>query len=221
MLSAINHIHARRADLRQAIDVAACFKEWEETCVPSYCHPNLAAAYVSWWRLFAAVRLAKRLCPGGTSALDFGSSVGELGRLLPRSLSRYDFIEENDAAARYLLQHQPQARRQSLEAIPQAAYDWVFAIDALEHNDDYPGLLARLARSLTPTGVLVISGPTENWLYRLGRRIAGFDGHYHTTTIFAIEDAARKILRCRKVTTIVPGLPLFRLSVWSAPSSPA
>ena len=162
------------------------------------------------------MRLAKRLCPGGTSALDFGSSVGELGRLLPRSLSRYDFIEENDAAARYLLQHQPQARRQNLEAIPQAAYDWVFAIDALEHNDDYPGLLARLARSLTPTGVLVISGPTENWLYRLGRRIAGFDGHYHTTTIFAIEDAARKILRCRKVTTIVPGLPLFRLSVWSA-----
>ena len=216
MLSAINHIHARRADLRQAIDIAGYFKEWEETCVPSYCHSNLAAAYVSWWRLFRSVRLARRFCPGGTRVLDFGSSVGELGRLLPRSIARYDFIEENDAAARYLVQHLPCAQRQNLDQVPTSAYDWVFAIDALEHNDDYAGLLERLAQCLTPTGVLVISGPTENWLYRLGRRIAGFEGHYHTTTIFHIEQAAAKVLQCRNVTTIIPGLPLFRLSVWSA-----
>lgn len=215
MISAISHIQSRRGALRRALDVEAHFKEWEESCVPSYCHRNLAAAYVSWWRLFRAVRLARRFCPEGKTALDFGSSVGELGRLLRRADGGYDFVEENEAAVRYLVQQLPAARRRRLDGIPAGGYDWIFAIDSLEHNDDFAGLLEVLARGLSPRGVLVISGPTENWLYRLGRRIAGFDGHYHTTTIFHIERAAAERLERRGVVSIMPGLPLFRLSAWS------
>lgn len=213
MLSAIRHIHARRSALRRAIDIERHFAQWEESCVPSYCHRNLAAAYISWWRLFAAARLARRHCPQARTALDFGASVGELARLLGPAIA-YDFVEAHEAAAGYLQAQLPRARRRSMNELPAGGYDCVFAIDALEHNADYPNLLAQLAGVLSPCGILVLSGPTENWLYRLGRRVAGFNGHYHTTTIFHIEAAAARLLRRRDVATVIPGLPLFRLSVW-------
>ncbi len=215
MLSALYHIHARRNALRSDIDTIAHFEQWEESCVPSYCHSNLAAAYVSWWRLYRAVALARRHCPLGRTVLDFGASVGELARLLPATIERYDFIEAHDQAARYVLSHVASARRRDLSDIAPGAYDWIFAIDALEHNENYAELLAMLAQGLAPSGIIVLSGPTENRLYRLGRRIAGFGGHYHTTTIYAIERAASAIVKLRGVSTIVPGLPLFRLSAWS------
>lgn len=215
MLSALKHVQARRNALCHDIDTIAHFEEWEESCVPSYCHPNLAAAYVSWWRLYRAVALARRHCPAGRAALDFGASVGELARLLPATIGRYDFIEEHDQAARYVLANIKSAHRRDLADIAPGAYDWIFAVDALEHNENYAELLAQLARGLAPGGILILSGPTENWLYRLGRRIAGFGGHYHTTTIYAIEQAASTLLTLRGVSTIVPGLPLFRLSAWS------
>jgi len=215
MLSALNHIHNRRAALRSDIDMIAHFEEWEESCVPSYCHRNLAAAYVSWWRLYRAVALARRHRPDAHSVLDFGASVGELARLLPASIARYDFVEAHDQAARYVLANVRSARRCALAEIAPDSYHWIFAIDALEHNENYAELLAKLARGLAPGGILILSGPTENWLYRVGRRIAGFGGHYHTTTIYAIEQAASAVLRQRDISVIVPGLPLFRLSAWS------
>jgi 2-polyprenyl-3-methyl-5-hydroxy-6-metoxy-1,4-benzoquinol methylase len=216
MYNALRHIHSRRAELARNIDIVAAFEQWEESCVPSYCHRNLAAAYVSWWRLFRAVDLAKKHRPHGRTSLDFGSSVGELGHLLEGAGGRYDFVEANEHAATLLLRRIPHASRRTLDNLPSAAYDWIFAIDSLEHNDDYDGLLKRLANALSPNGVMIISGPTENWLYRLGRRIAGFDGHYHTTTIFEIERAAQSVMRRLETVSILPGLPLFRLSVWAA-----
>jgi 2-polyprenyl-3-methyl-5-hydroxy-6-metoxy-1,4-benzoquinol methylase len=213
--STLRHIRTRRAALQREIETATHFEEWEESCVPSYCHPNPLAALVSWWRLYRAVGMAKRHCPEGRRALDFGASVGELARLLPEAVG-YDFVEAHDKAASYLMSQLPQAQRRDLASIMPRAYDWIFAIDSLEHNDNYASLLAALAQGLAPGGVLVLSGPTENWLYKLGRRIAGFGGHYHKTTIYHIEDAARAagLERCG-LSVILPGLPLFRLSAWS------
>jgi len=215
MISALRHIHARRHALLGEIDTVRHFEAWEESCVPSYCHPNLLAAYVSWWRLYRAVALAKRHCPAGRSVLDFGSSVGELARLLPAAIDSYDFVESHEAAARVLLSGSPRARRRNLAEEDSDLYDWIFAVDSLEHNEDYADLLSILARKLAPGGVLILSGPTENWLYRLGRLLAGFAGHYHKTTIYHIEEAASAHLRRRGLSIIIPGLPLFRLSAWS------
>ncbi len=215
MLQQLKHIHARRTDLRRHIDIEAAFEAWEETCVPSYCPANLLAAYVSWFRLFRAIALARRNRPDATRVLDFGSSVGELGQLLDRPGMAYDFIEQDEEAARYLLSHFPGAVRRSLDDAPEGDYDWVYAIDSLEHNEDYADLLDRLAAKLAPSGIMVLSGPTENRLYRLGRAVAGFNSHYHMTTIYQIETAAARTLVKLDGATILPGLPLFRLSVWS------
>lgn len=213
LLDKLAHVRRRRRALRSRIDVAAAFSTWEETCVPSYLHRNRLAAGVAWARLFAAVELAERHAPDGP-VLDFGAAVGELVPLLPGRSSPYAFVEAEDHAAALLLEQHPFAVRRSLDELADGAYAAVFALDALEHNTDFASLLERLSRALRPDGVFVLSGPTENRLYALGRRIAGFDAHYHESDVHAIERAAATWLRCVDVKTVPFGVPLFRVSVW-------
>jgi hypothetical protein len=98
--------------------------------------------------------------------------------------------------------------------LPERAFRTVLALDSLEHNDDLDGILGRLTASLADDGRLVISGPTESALYRLGRRIAGFSGHYHKQTVHDVEAAAAKLLRRVSVSSVPPLGALFRISVW-------
>lgn len=214
MLSQIDHIRSRRADLRRDIDVVKTFEAWEESCVPSYCHSNWLAAYISWVRLFRAAKLAHSIVPHPTRILDFGSSVGELGHLISQQGDNYEFIENDEQSVDYLQSRLPLANRVVLESAPDGAYDLLFAIDSLEHNDNYAELLETLVTKLSPVGCLILSGPTENGLYRLGRRIAGFDGHYHETTIYRIEAAAQRLLTRHSVRSVLPFAPLFRISAW-------
>lgn len=212
-LERIRHIRERRRALRQRIDAFGQFEAWEETCVPSYVHPNRAAALVSWWRLFAAVDLADRHASWGP-VLDFGSSVGELAHVLPPQAGPYEFCELEEHAVEVLMANRPDAVRRTLEDAPENHYSVVFALDSLEHNEAYAELLEVLATKLRPGGLLVLSGPTENRLYVLGRRIAGYDGHYHETNIYAIEEAAKRTLQMAEAWTVPMGAPLFRISGW-------
>jgi SAM-dependent methyltransferase len=209
----LGHVRESRRRLSSTIDLRTQFETWEETCVPSYCHPNIAAAGVSWLRLVRALALAESL-HGVGPVLDFGAATGELGKLLDPRVE-YHFIEQDPGAAAYLARQLPRAIRHSLDDAPDGHFGCVFALDSLEHNDDYAELLDRLARKVRRDGVLIVSGPTESALYRLGRRIAGFSAHYHKTTIREIELAADGLM-LRLATTAIPfnGGALFRISAW-------
>lgn len=220
MIGTLSHIRQRRSALRRSIDVKGAFEEWEESCVPSYVHPNPLAAYVSWQRLFVAARLANQLAPHPVRVLDFGSSVGELSHILHYD-GDYEFVEMDDASANFLTRQNSRARRLTLEEAPEGTYDLVFAIDSLEHNEEYAELLNELAKRLAPGGFLVLSGPTENKLYRFGRKVAGFEGHYHHTTIFDIERAAQPTLERIACRTVPFGVPLFRITAWKRRARPS
>jgi SAM-dependent methyltransferase len=211
----IQHVRERRKALRSRIDAFGAFETWEETCVPSYVHPNRAAAAVSWWRLFAAVDLAKAYVQPGP-VLDFGASVGELAHVLPSTAHPYWFVEQEAPAAAVLQSVLPDAIRTELADAPDGHFAAVFALDSLEHNTNFGELLDQLAPKLSPHGVLILSGPTENALYRLGRAVARYDGHYHETNIHAIEARAAQSYTHLATRTVPVGLPLFRLSAWAA-----
>ncbi len=207
-------IRARRAELRTQFDLAHSFAQIEESCVPSYCHPNALAAAVAWWRLLVARSLYGRYGSAGP-ILDFGAATGELFHLLD-STEAYHYVEENDLLVDALARSIPSARRERLAALPPAHFAAIFALDALEHNRDVGSIADALAAALRPGGQLFVSGPTENALYRMGRRLAGFDGHYHEATIYQIEKTLAERLR-RVALRRVPAVPaLFRLSVWEA-----
>jgi SAM-dependent methyltransferase len=209
------HIHQRRRALRAIIDVKKHFTFWEESCVPSYCHPNLVAAYISWWRLFKAVELARSTITNSLidiSALDFGSSVGELGHLIPDW--KYYYVENDDTAAKLLQAFLPNAVRSELTSLPDACFDVIFALDSLEHNKNYAAILNEIIEKLKPDGILILSGPTENSFYKLGRYLTGFKGHYHETNIFAIEKTAAHLLENICVYSLPFAPSLFRISIW-------
>ncbi len=216
-MTSLAHVAQRRKVLGDAIKYRSNFELWEESCVPSYCHPNWLAAFISWQRLYTAAKLGRRIKPDAKRILDFGSSVGELGHHLPRS-ARYEFIESHEPAAGFLREQLPESRRTTLEEAPAAGYDQIFAIDSLEHNENYGELLDILVTKLAPGGVLILSGPTENFLYRLGRKIAGFEGHYHETNIHAIERAASALLQRKAARSIFPILTFFRVTAWQSAS---
>lgn len=213
MLDRIHHVRQRRQALRDRIDAFGAFETWEETCVPSYLHPNRAAAAVSWWRLFAAVDLAKACMPPGP-VLDFGASVGELAHVLPSTAHPYWFVEQEAPAVAVLQSVLPDAVPSELASAPDGYFAAVFALDSLEHNTNFGELLDALAPKLAPDGVLILSGPTENALYKMGRRVAGFDAHYHETNIRAIEARAQERYVHLATRTVPVGLPLFRISAW-------
>jgi hypothetical protein len=85
----------------------------------------------------------------------------------------------------------------------------VLALDVLEHVADLKETIAAIAAAMAPEGRLIVSGPTENALYRLGRRLAGFSGHYHRRAVGDVEAALRERFRIVAKRVVVPLLPLF------------
>ena len=208
-----NVVNTRRTLLKNYFDIVHQFEQIEESCIPSYAHPNLAAAGVSWWRLACAAKAYRRHCPEGP-VLDFGAASGELFHVLqPDEL--YHFVELNDKLSEALNHFNPEAIRQMQDSLSPNNYAAVFALDSLEHNDNVPELLERIHKTLREDGLLILSGPTENWIYRLGRRLAGFSGHYHTTNIGDIERMSEALFsKVAQQTIPLPIAPLFSITVW-------
>ena len=54
-------------------------------------------------------------------------------------------------------------------------------------------------------------GPTENWLYKLGRRIVGFSGHYHVRDVHDIAVEMQRRFDVRLVKRIGFPVSLFHV----------
>jgi 2-polyprenyl-3-methyl-5-hydroxy-6-metoxy-1,4-benzoquinol methylase len=192
-------------------DVKRQFEEIEESCIPSYVHGNRPAAWVAWQRNKAAARLYADHAPAGP-ILDFGAATGEVGHLIDKR-GPYHIIEQDEVLAKACAEWQP-AERQTLETAQAGSYAAIFALDSLEHNEDIPSLVDKLVPLLRADGVFILSGPTENAFYRFGRRLAGFSGHYHHSTIFDIEAIFAQRLRLFETRRVPIAPALFRVTAW-------
>jgi 2-polyprenyl-3-methyl-5-hydroxy-6-metoxy-1,4-benzoquinol methylase len=172
------------------MSLAFSFKELEETAIPSYTHRLAPIRYLFLRRLRVALDLLRRHLPVRAEVLDFGCGAG----LMTIALQQHGFISWRcDVRPQVCL---PEARSRS-ELWPArgdyeelSRFSGCVTLDVLEHLPDDE--LARFCQSFAPGAVLVISGPTENWLYRLGRRVAGFKGDYHQRDVFQIERYLRE-----------------------------
>ena len=64
------------------------------------------------------------------------------------------------------------------EKINSNSLDLIIAANVLEHVSDVKELLMVFMDKLKDDGIIIISGPTENRLYKLGRWIINFEGDF-------------------------------------------
>jgi len=205
-------------ELLQRIAKGLSDEDRAEMAIPSYLHSNPALRWMAWRRLEVVVESLQRLTlakGSGSVALDFGCGSGVLFR---DTLSCFDRVVGVDlvlTAAKALVSElnlQDVSLLTPAEAdtaVRHASVDVVIAAEVLEHVDDLPPTLTQFKNWLKPSGRLLVSLPTENTLYRLGRRLAGFSGHYHHSNAASIDETIRAFgFRRHKLSQIPAPGPL-------------
>jgi 2-polyprenyl-3-methyl-5-hydroxy-6-metoxy-1,4-benzoquinol methylase len=190
----------------------------DEAAFPAYAHRNLLIDRIFWGRLAAAERYLAARPP--KAVLDFGCGSGVMSYILSGLAERVVATDIEPATfhlMRSAVDFPPNIVFASALEIGeeryQQSFDAILALDVLEHVEDLEAVLLRFQKLLRPGGIVVISGPTENALYRLGRRLAGhrFTGEYHVSDIDRIEAKCRRHGSIQPIATIYRLLPLFRI----------
>jgi len=190
--------------------------ELAEAAFPAYANRNPVIDWIFWRRL----RLAERyvLQSRAQRVLDFGCGSGVMVHCLASAGLEVVGVDVNLAPLRAVCRSIKFPQSASF-ATPEELdgqcdrFDAILALDVLEHIADLSGFIATAKRLLKTGGAVVVSGPTENLLYRLGRKLAGkeYSGNYHVSDIERIRERLAQSFVIEPIATIYPPLPLFRL----------
>lgn len=159
----------------------------DEQAAPAYLEGWALSRYVFWRKLHFVIKAAA-LRPN-TRVFDFGCGTGILLSRLSAEGRRVQATDLHMEMARGVARRLKLERVEFVgperweEEVADGAMEAIIAANVLEHIEDRQDFLRKLMRKLTATGRLVISGPTENALYKFGRKLIGFSGHYHVTNV--------------------------------------
>lgn len=162
----------------------------DEMAIPSYLHSNPLIRWLMWRRY----EVVADLIGDGTNqtALEFGCGMG---LFLPELDRRFDRTFAVDLYPDYAMSLSDRRGLTidfvtTLDQISDGEVDVIVAADVLEHVEDLPHYLSKFSAILKPGGRLIVSGPTENIVYKIGRIMAGFGdkGDYHHTNIGRLID---------------------------------
>ncbi len=192
----------------------------DEHGFPAYAHGNPLINWWFWKRLHMAMSYVEAGAPYDR-AMDFGCGSGVMLPFLAEHSRQVVAADIDLVPLENMKRHVPMpanvgvrdASPRSMEDLPAASFDLILALDVLEHVKDLPGTVTMLLRLLKPGGQLVISGPTENALYRLGRRLAGpeYSGDYHERGIGEIRRELSRKTRIIQIATLYWPIPLFQI----------
>lgn len=192
----------------------------DEAGFPAYSHPNPIINRVFWQRMHRAMNHIERSAPH-ENILDFGCGSGVMLPFLAMHSRHVTAIDIDLLPLERVKGHIPlaanvevlDAKVTPIARLGTNSYDLIIALDVLEHVDDLPGTLSQLMNLLKPGGQLVVSGPTENLLYRIGRKLAGpeYSGEYHERGIAEIRRELRRIARIEHIATLYHPAPLFEV----------
>jgi len=192
----------------------------DEQAGPAYLEGMALSRWAFWKRLSSVTGLLPETGQG--ACLDFGCGMGMMLPLLRRRFATVYGVDLVPEAAREFLRRWDAAYRESHEdvsvhddiegtGLADGSVDLILALDVLEHVDHLEDTLDRMRRLLSPRGVLLVCGPTENWIYKLGRRVVGFSGDYHHRSISDIERVMEDRFTVRTVKRMFYPFTLFVL----------
>jgi 2-polyprenyl-3-methyl-5-hydroxy-6-metoxy-1,4-benzoquinol methylase len=192
----------------------------DEAAFPAYSHRNPVINWLFWQRLRKVMDFIQSPVPY-EHILDFGCGSGVMLPFLSSISSHVTAMDVDLLPLQRVQDFIPlannievkDAAQTAITDLPANRCDLIIALDVLEHVQDLPRTLNELLALLKPNGQLIVSGPTENILYQVGRKIAGpeYSGEYHERGIAEIKDELRKIASIQPIATLYRPIPLFEL----------
>lgn len=192
----------------------------DEIGFPAYSHANPLISWLFWKRLHAVMDYLERGAPYART-LDFGCGSGVMLPFLASISAEVVAADVDLLPLEHMRQHMPLApnvqiwdiSKGAISQAPAGSFDLIIALDVLEHVSDLSGTLTQLLRLLRPGAQLVVSGPTENVMYRLGRRLAGpeYSGEYHERGVAEIRRTLAGMARLKWIATLYWPAPLFEI----------
>jgi 2-polyprenyl-3-methyl-5-hydroxy-6-metoxy-1,4-benzoquinol methylase len=199
----------------------------DEAGFPAYSHHNPLINWLFWQRLRKVMDYVKTDAPY-ENILDFGCGSGVMLPFLCRVSARvtamdidllpFERVSRQRAFPANLTVQD--ANQTTLKDLPPASFDLIIATDVLEHVDDISGTLVDMQALLKPNGQIIISGPTENILYKIGRKLAGpeYSGDYHERGILEVRELLGQQMKVIPIATLYWPVPLFEIFAGQADS---
>jgi 2-polyprenyl-3-methyl-5-hydroxy-6-metoxy-1,4-benzoquinol methylase len=194
----------------------------DEAGFPAYSHSNPLINWLFWQRLHIAMNYLERHAPYEKS-LDFGCGSGVMLSFLAQHSQQVTAMDIDLVPLERVKKYIPlaeniqvlDANQTSIAQLPPKSFDLINALDVLEHVHDLPRTLSGLLGLLKAGGRMVVSGPTENILYQIGRRIAGpeYSGAYHERGIAEIKRELKRLARVEQIAMLYRPVPLFEVFV--------
>lgn len=193
---------------------------FDEAAFPAYSNRNPLINWLFWERLRMVLNYVEADAPY-ENILDFGCGSGVMLPFLCRishlvsamdiDLLPFESINRQRAFPDNLKVYD--ARKVPLQDLPKARFDLIVATDVLEHVDDLPGTLADMKALLKSAGQIIISGPTENIFYKIGRKLAGpeYSGDYHERDILEVRKQVADQMELVPIATLYWPVPLFEV----------
>jgi 2-polyprenyl-3-methyl-5-hydroxy-6-metoxy-1,4-benzoquinol methylase len=189
-----------------------------ESAFPAYANNNPVIDSLFWQRVEFSYNY---LLKNSTKVIDFGCGSGILSYALAKKniditafdidLSPVNLVKTKISFPKNI--SFLEGGIQELEKIEENSCGAIAALDVFEHISDLDPYIKVFKKVLKPGGFIIASGPTENWLYKMGRKIAGKDysGDYHETNIIDVRNNFEKTAEVKKLKIIYPLLPLFEI----------
>ena len=194
----------------------------DEAGFPAYSHPNPLINWLFWQRLRTAMSYIEKHAPF-EKVLDFGCGSGVMLSFLAQQSTQVTAMDIDLVPLDRVKEYIPlaeniqvlDANQVSISQLTPKSFDLINALDVLEHVDDLRRTLSELLNLLKPGGGLVVSGPTENILYQIGRKLAGpeYSGEYHERGIAEIKRELKRLARVEQIATLYWPVPLFEVFV--------
>ncbi len=218
-----SEFNAYKAEFRAVIRKVLAESEqgrMDEAGFPAYSHPNSLINWLFWQRLRVVMNYIERDAPY-EHVLDFGCGSGVMlpflcgisNRVTAMDIDLLPFERVSRLRAFPANLEVHDAHEVTLKELPKASFDIIVATDVLEHVEDLSGTLADMQSLLKPGRQVVISGPTENILYKVGRKLAGpeYSGDYHERGILEVRELLAKQMKIIHIATLYWPVPLFEI----------
>ncbi len=186
----------------------------DEAAFPAYSNPNPVINFLFWERIGRAMQHVEKR-EGLGSVLDFGCGSGVMLPFLSEQADKVIAVDIDLEPLRRIEKYIDFDKKinflDSHADISPNSLDLIIALDVLEHVDDLDKIFAELALLLKPGGEIIVSGPTENVFYKVGRFLAGptYSGDYHVRSIYDIQRIASKHFKIKNLATLFFPVPLF------------